>query len=159
MSTNNIILDALIVINKDYDLQIKEYQDNKRIILNILNNLSASSIRQQPNISPDIIRNLFTSIFNNAPQQEHVIRGFTPNQIQQLTKLCTYSSIQNPINTECPILLTEFQPTDQVVQLNKCKHIFNKEPIYEALSRDSRCPCCRTDLNNEEEIRIEFVTI
>jgi hypothetical protein len=66
-----------------------------------------------------------------------------------ISHLITYSSFENledPINRSCPISHEEFQPTDEVIMINSCKHIFKKASLLTWFNRNRTCPCCRTIL-------------
>jgi predicted nucleic acid-binding Zn-ribbon protein len=70
----------------------------------------------------------------------------SPSQIETSVTRCIFSNISNPINTECPIRLEEFSPTDSVVQIINCGHIFNTRELNTWLLTNNRCPVCRCDI-------------
>jgi hypothetical protein len=150
MSTREI-LDILVKLN-EYNTNCMNIhlENNKNIILSI-NKLTDEIIRQrQPTLNIQDIFQSITTFRTNVLEQ---------NEIESLTRCCLFSSIINPINTQCYITLNNFEESDEVVQINKCKHIFHKESIYEALKRDSKCPCCRVDIRDIiEEITFGLVT-
>jgi len=61
-----------------------------------------------------------------------------------------FSDIQTPINTECPIRLEPFGPADEVVQINRCGHIFNREELRFWFRTNSRCPMCRREVSTRQ---------
>ena len=73
--------------------------------------------------------------------------NFNVSSIQHLITDCSYSDITNPLNTECPITHDTFLPTDQVLMINSCRHIFKKTSLVSWLIRNQTCPCCRTQIH------------
>jgi hypothetical protein len=72
----------------------------------------------------------------------------SPAQIREGIRDVTFSSIENPINDTCPILLSPFQPSDLVTQIRGCGHIFGQPPIRNWFRTNCRCPVCRFDIRN-----------
>ena len=72
---------------------------------------------------------------------------FNVSSIQHLITDCSYSEITNPINTECPITHDTFLPSDQVLMINSCRHIFKKTSLVSWLIRNQSCPCCRRQIH------------
>lgn len=74
-------------------------------------------------------------------------RGLTPEQIEEcitdtiFEELPELSRLQN--NT-CPISLDNFLSNSEVSFINKCGHVFFREPLRIWLSRNNTCPTCRT---------------
>jgi len=151
----------ILQINQEYDRQIQQYQDNKRLFI-VQHGMLVSELIRNNSSNQSIVSSIFSTFTSQRPvssETPHTHR-LRPSDISLLTKCCLYSSIENPINTSCPITLIPFQPNDEVIQLIRCKHIFSKDAIFEALERDSRCPYCRTDLHHiQEEVTFEFTTI
>lgn len=48
--------------------------------------------------------------------------------------------------TMCPIDRIEFEPTDQVMRINGCGHIFREENLRRVFQNESRCPMCRYNI-------------
>jgi len=71
---------------------------------------------------------------------------FDVSGISHLLTYTQYSNILSPINTSCPITQNDFNNTDQVIMINECRHIFNKQPLINWLHRQQTCPCCRINL-------------
>jgi hypothetical protein len=69
------------------------------------------------------------------------------SDIQQFTTDTKFCEIVNPMNSECPITQDVFQPTDQVLMINTCRHIFKKTSLMSWLNRNRTCPCCRIAIN------------
>lgn len=70
----------------------------------------------------------------------------SPTQIREGTRDVTFSSIENPINDGCPILLSAFQPLELVTQIRGCGHIFGRTPLLNWFRTSCRCPVCRFDI-------------
>lgn len=68
------------------------------------------------------------------------------SQIESATITCQYSDIENPLNTECPICLNDFNETTNVTQINHCRHIFDSAELNNWFLTNSRCPVCRFDI-------------
>jgi hypothetical protein len=67
-------------------------------------------------------------------------------QLRQATTTTRFGSIINPFNTQCPITMDQFQPNDQVVQLNHCHHIFTESGSRDWFQSHVLCPICRHDV-------------
>jgi hypothetical protein len=79
----------------------------------------------------------------------------TRSQILASTRVVSFSQIENPLNTSCPVTLDRFQPESRVTQLISCGHIFTPSGIDSWLQTNVRCPVCRNDIrlsasHNEE---------
>ena len=66
--------------------------------------------------------------------------------ILQHVNQCIYQNIIEPINQTCPITRENFQPTDEVIMLNNCNHIFKRPSIIRWLQRNNTCPVCRANV-------------
>jgi hypothetical protein len=67
------------------------------------------------------------------------------NILRHVTQIA-YEDIEDPINDTCPITHDTFLPTDEVVLLNSCRHIFKKNAILSWLRRHNNCPMCRVTI-------------
>jgi hypothetical protein len=70
----------------------------------------------------------------------------TTNRIAGTTNF-VFSDIASPVNTECPISLVAFEPSSQVVQINRCGHLFFRDELNQWLQSNTRCPMCRTSVH------------
>lgn len=70
--------------------------------------------------------------------------------VSETTRL-TFSDIQNPLNTECPIRLEPFEPNAEVAQINRCGHIFSPSELEHWFQSHTRCPTCRTELRPQQQ--------
>lgn len=70
------------------------------------------------------------------------------DQINNGTRRVLYSNIENPLNSNCPITLENFDDADNVTQILGCGHIFNHESLTSWFRNHVRCPVCRYDIRN-----------
>ena len=129
--------------------------DNRERLLlkssnNISNLLSIMRLHEENittfNRSQELDVNVFTlsfPMFNMSTPTS----AFNVSSIQHLISDVTYSDITHPLNTECPITHDTFLPTDQVIMINSCRHIFKKTSLVRWLIRNQTCPCCRTQIH------------
>jgi hypothetical protein len=68
------------------------------------------------------------------------------HEIANATSIKKFEDIENPLNNSCPIRCEDFQPTDEVIQINECQHIFFKEELLHWFQSNVRCPVCRLDI-------------
>ena len=71
----------------------------------------------------------------------------TADELSHATRMTTYSAIDTPYNTQCPITMEVFQPNDRVLQLVHCGHVFS-ESAQEWFTQHVSCPVCRHDIRN-----------
>jgi len=123
-----------------------------------------SSPIQQPSspIQQPPLRN--TSTIARTPA--HIIRRTTPaanyvnlnhflqpievapsvEEIDANTTMTFYENIDTSSNTECPIRNDTFQPSDIVIRINRCGHIFFVNEFYGWFRSHVHCPLCRRDI-------------
>jgi len=70
--------------------------------------------------------------------------GITNEQIANATHLIQYDASMN--ETRCPITWDQFEPGQNILQINNCRHIFGHQPLMEWFQRHSRCPVCRASV-------------
>jgi len=70
----------------------------------------------------------------------------TQEQINNATEECIFSSIENPPNNSCPISLVYFQNSDIVYKIKECRHIFFKNQLENWFLENTKCPLCRYDI-------------
>ena len=61
----------------------------------------------------------------------------------------TYSQINSPLSTSCPITREDFLDTDAVIMIRECRHVFKKTAFQTWIENNNTCPCCRITLNEE----------
>lgn len=81
--------------------------------------------------------------FNENQTEQRTRRTPSIEQIREATTECNFGSITNPINTTCPITSETFQEQTQVLKIDHCGHIFEKQPLLMWFRHNSRCPLCR----------------
>ena len=115
-----------------------------------------------PTATQDPLENRITDIFRNLVQPggalDNNIIQFefyapvsiipTEQQITNATREILFSSIAAPINNTCPISHDAIDPSDVVMQINHCGHIFTPRNLREWFSRSVRCPVCRFDIRD-----------
>ena len=69
--------------------------------------------------------------------------GLTQTQIADNTTRLQFSEIQNPVYSRCPITREDFNPDDEVMQINGCGHIFTPASLESWFARHNDCPYCR----------------
>ena len=69
-------------------------------------------------------------------------------QINNATEILSYSEINNPINSICPIRNENFNENDIVIRINHCGHIFYPNEFYGWFRNHVRCPMCRYDIRD-----------
>ena len=74
-------------------------------------------------------------------------RGLTQTEIDNNTTTIRYRDIIQPINTECPISQETFELNEQVLQIIRCRHIFQRESLLQWFRSGTGCPLCRVPLN------------
>jgi hypothetical protein len=58
----------------------------------------------------------------------------------------TYSEINAPISTSCPITREDFLNNDEVIMIRECRHVFKKNAFKTWMQNNNTCPCCRITL-------------
>ena len=90
------------------------------------------------------LSNLFTPsrVTNRRPDIPSAL------EIHNATRSSTYSNIEGPQNTVCPITREPFNDNDEVTQIIHCGHVFTRTNLYQWFNRSSVCPMCRHDIRN-----------
>lgn len=70
----------------------------------------------------------------------------TANQIDLATTSFNYA-LESDART-CPITLENIAENESVIKINRCGHVFKKPALLRWLECDSRCPVCRSTINN-----------
>ena len=60
-----------------------------------------------------------------------------------------FQDISNPMNTTCPITMETFSPSQIVVKINHCGHVFNQTHLHSWFRTHVRCPVCRYDIRDD----------
>ena len=138
---------------------IKRILNTNDYIVNALTTLMCRSVGiVLPNLNSE--EPLLNPILPSLPPQMFVTPSVTPDsrfldpipvfpspaQIREGTLDVTFSSLENPMNDTCPILLNPFQPNEVVTQIRGCGHLFGRTPIINWFRTSCRCPVCRFDI-------------
>lgn len=59
-----------------------------------------------------------------------------------------YQLIQQPLNDICPITREPFTPTQNVMMISRCKHIFSKPSLQTWIVTQNTCPSCRCQISS-----------
>jgi len=92
------------------------------------------------------LNNLFSDAFLNNTFQNYVEPRVTNQELQEAVLNTTFGTIENPINTSCPITLDRFENETNVSQIIPCGHIFDSICLNNWFQNNSRCPVCRYDI-------------
>ena len=162
---NEELIALLREVVYSYNTNIRDYQDNTRIILQTIHLLASntnSTNRRAPNNER---RNDYYYYYSrilpyinrvNRPDtpintfNENVIVRPTNEQFNSATIDYDFSidDIVNNTNTRCPIVLEDFQEGDHVCKIRHCGHTFYREQIYNWFQVNVRCPVCRYDIRD-----------
>jgi hypothetical protein len=77
---------------------------------------------------------------------EPVVVRPTNAQITSATTQSVFSSIEQPLNTACPITQQNFASTDIVTRINRCGHVFTTTELTRWFETSVFCPLCRIDI-------------
>jgi hypothetical protein len=86
-----------------------------------------------------------TSLFENVPVFP------SAEQIDNATRTIAFQEIESPINTSCPITMENFGPSQLVMQITHCGHIFNPTHLHSWFRTHVKCPVCRHDIRESRE--------
>jgi len=146
-----------------YNTNMREYQDNMRLILQIAyllvsnSNTRTNPVNERRNEN-DLFYYTFLPYVNriNRPAtpintfNENVIVRPTNEQIDTATTNYDYSAgdSENNTNTRCPITLEDFQEGENVCKIRHCGHTFRRDAINNWFQGNVRCPVCRYDIRD-----------
>lgn len=69
-------------------------------------------------------------------------------EIARATRVISFGSIEAPNNSQCPITMVPFEPSDNVMQILFCGHIFDIVHLNGWFRDNVRCPMCRHDIRD-----------
>ena len=81
------------------------------------------------------------------PQLNRLFSNPTAQQINQATEIVQYRDISTNF-TLCPISQTLFEPTDSVMRVRHCGHIFRESNLRHWFRTSSECPVCRHNIRD-----------
>ena len=99
-------------------------------------------------MSPSLGGGIFggsTNLFENVPVFP------SAEQIDNATRTVTFQQIESPMNHTCPITMETFEPTQIVMQITHCGHIFNPTHLHSWFRTHVKCPVCRHDIRESRE--------
>jgi hypothetical protein len=70
------------------------------------------------------------------------------SEIANSTETVSFLSLQNPLNTTCPITLENFNSDSNVTRIRTCGHIFNQAALERWFRSSAHCPMCRIDIRD-----------
>jgi hypothetical protein len=71
------------------------------------------------------------------------------NQIMQQTSIVDFQDLSGTDIHTCPISLTTFDASSNILRINECNHIFLSDSLMRWFQEDSRCPVCRYNINRD----------
>ena len=124
----------------NYITQVQESRALLRDIVHIIDNQDRNMTRM---ITNSTLNTTVNRLLNNTTSL------FPSNtEISEATTDMSFSEIENPINTQCPITHEDFQPDQLVTRINHCGHIFSRNELAEWFRFGSHCPVCRHNIRN-----------
>ena len=106
------------------------------------NSLQDGSQSQQISSIEDIMTTIINYSLNNS---NNITTHVSDADINRNSRLLTFESILEPMNTECPITREPFI-SNQRVRLLTCGHIIDSEMFNQHINTSHVCPLCRFDL-------------
>ena len=89
---------------------------------------------------------------DNFENLEPVVVRPTDEQILNATQIVRYGDIEHPQNSRCIITLVEFSEDSHVTMIRGCGHMFDSTELNRWFDSNVRCPLCRYDIRNNNEI-------
>ena len=128
------------------------------IHINTNNPVDVTSDVTSDNNQMDSLMDGFDNIINDSINAlfEPVVIAPSEHQVQTATRCVRYGDIIRPVNTICPITLSEFNETSHVIMILHCGHIFTEPDLRRWFCNNVRCPMCRYDIRNYSTPRFSF---
>ena len=113
-------------------------------------NLAGSTVRRAPLNNTTSFTQTISELLAAAATDNlsPVVVRPSQAQIDTATEEVTFSSIENPLNSTCPIGHDNFSDDDTVLQIIPCGHIFTPDHLRQWFRSSVRCPLCRYDIRN-----------
>lgn len=146
-------------INREYSLNMMDYNRNMNLMLNIISNTTNISTNRNNNINGrEIPRNtanrqrdnieweLLAYYLNqlNNPLRSEQIPHLSTEQLDTLTEIVEYDISMN--EHRCPITYEDFTPGERVCRIIHCGHYFKINAIHRWFQLNTLCPVCRHNL-------------
>ena len=74
------------------------------------------------------------------------------NDIMRQTSIVSFQDLSGTDNLVCPISLTTFDASSNILRINHCNHVFEARSLMRWFREDSRCPLCRYNINSDRDI-------
>ena len=177
MNSNNVINNFISYSRENqrlYRYILENTNDNERTLSYLLTR--EMDIRGRNNLNTQRSR-------NNTPSRHHTTRyaypdvsripAFVPgaffspvtvtpsvDQINSATTVMPYSQLTDEEKSQylcCSITLSNFTDTTNVMKINSCGHIFSEEGLRRHFTNSVRCPICRHDIREANDIRQEHI--
>jgi hypothetical protein len=152
MTNNQQLLNLYTRLLNNNNRQIEHLFNIQSDLLDNINQLSVDNRNRHRNRNNIPVY----TIPSNQNNFLNTIRSFydavpiipTRLQIENSTRMCQFSQIENPLNLNCPITLERFSEQHDVTQILNCGHIFNSNSIRAWFQNSTRCPVCRYDIRD-----------
>lgn len=151
----------VLSVLREYNTNMLQYQQImnsynivvREVLQNIYSTPASNNNRElEEDISQVLYADIFRILFRNSLNTTQTTAQENVSNINNLenyyTEFTYYptrdtSGVIVDENTTCPISMEEFREGDQLCRLNRCQHIFKREPLRRWLRNHSTCPVCR----------------
>jgi len=143
-----------------YNKNIRDYNDNMRLYLNIIGNRERVQAQNNNNrndytyyytepvrLSNSIFSSLFPTVRRENTLQDVIVRP-TQEQILGATEIISFDENMSNNNTNCPITLEPFIHGEHICRIKHCSHLFKRSALNDWFRRNVRCPVCRYDIRD-----------
>jgi hypothetical protein len=166
---NNSQLNAIINTMDRYNRNMQTYNQNMQQYLAFLQNQRVtepettrpmrnpyrSGRANHANTTNNIYENTFTTLLSSfyRPRNMHrrpisSDRALTTEEIHNCATVLEYNT-ELFSETRCPITWADFEEGEEIYKINRCGHIFKKEPLLQWFSQHNHCPVCRGNVNTD----------
>lgn len=108
------------------------------------------------NHTPPPLRNNSRRGFIYTQSSDSTPTRLNSEQIANSTELIEYDASMG--ETRCPITLDHFEPGQNILRINACRHIFGRDALRQWFQRNTRCPVCRISILQPDSNDTEQVT-
>jgi hypothetical protein len=77
------------------------------------------------------------------PEEQRLTQAELNERIEEFEQ---FQNIERPLNAVCSITQDTFEPTQRVLRIRHCGHIFSPDSLMEWLRNHNTCPTCRHNL-------------
>ena len=144
-----------------YNKNIRDYNDNMRLYLDIIANRERVQAQNNYRSRNDYayyytqpvrpLNNIFSSLFPTIRRgntlQDVIVRP-TQEQIITATEIIAFDENISNNNTNCPITLEPFIHGERICKIKHCSHLFKRSALNDWFRRNVRCPVCRYDIRD-----------